>query len=139
MKENKNILRDIWNTIKWTKIHIKGVLEVERTRKRGQSGRGLDWELGISRCKLVYIEWINHKVLLYSTGNYIQYPVISHNRKEFEKECVYIYIYIYINESLCYTAVINTTLCFNYTSIKKWIKNKNYKKRKRGQKTYSMK
>ena len=27
-------------------------------------GRGLEWEFGISRCKLVYIGWINYKVLL---------------------------------------------------------------------------
>ena len=46
------------------------------------------------------------QVLLYSTGNYIQYPVINHNGKEYEKESVY----ICITESLCYTAVINTTL-----------------------------
>ena len=50
---------------------------------KGEEGEGgLDWEFGISRCKLLYIEWINSKVLLYSTGNYIQYPVISHNGKE---------------------------------------------------------
>ena len=29
--------------------------------------RGFDWEFCISRYKLVYIEWINNKVLLYST------------------------------------------------------------------------
>ena len=29
--------------------------------------------------------WINNKVLPYSTGNYIQYPVINHNGKEYEK------------------------------------------------------
>ena len=52
------------------------------------SGRGRDWELGISRYKLVYIEWINNKVLLYSTRNYVQYPVINHDGKEYEKECV---------------------------------------------------
>ena len=69
-------------------------------------GRGMNWEFGISRCKLVYIDWLNNKVLLYSTGNYIQYPVINHNGKEYEKEC----IYICITESLCCTAVINTTL-----------------------------
>ena len=46
---------------------------------------GMDWEYGISRCKLLYIAWINNKVLLYSTGNYIQYPVINHNGKEYEK------------------------------------------------------
>ena len=40
----------------------------------------MDWEFGISRFKLAYKEWIN-KVLLYSTGNNIQYLVINHNEK----------------------------------------------------------
>ena len=45
---------------------------------RGSRGEGkIDWEFGVIRCKLLYIEWINNKVLLYSTGNYIQYPVIN--------------------------------------------------------------
>ena len=44
----------------------------------------------------IYIGWINTKVVLYSSGNYIQYPVINHNGKEYEKEGIYIYIYIYI-------------------------------------------
>ena len=58
---------------------------------KGKGSRGgMDWEFGISRCKLLYIEWINNKVLLYSTGNYIQYPVINHNGKEYEKECIYV-------------------------------------------------
>ena len=38
-----------------------------------QGGSGMDWELAISRCKLLHGEWINNKVLLCSTGNYIQY------------------------------------------------------------------
>ena len=39
-----------------------------------------------------YIERINDKVLLYSTGNSIQYPMINHNEKEyFLKECIYMY------------------------------------------------
>ena len=71
-------------------------------------GEGMDWEFGVSRCKLFYIGWINNKVLLYSTGNYIQYPVIKHNGKEYEKECIYICI-IWIYESLCCTVEINTT------------------------------
>ena len=49
------------------------------------------WELGISRCKLLYIGWINNKVLLYSTGDYIQYPVINHNGKEYKKN-IYMYV-----------------------------------------------
>ena len=27
----------------------------------------MDWEFGVCRCKLSYIEWINSKVLLYYT------------------------------------------------------------------------
>ena len=41
----------------------------------------MDWERGISRCKLLYIKWIN-KALLYRTGDYVQYPVINHDGKE---------------------------------------------------------
>ena len=62
----------------------------------------MDCEFGLSRCKLVYIEWINNKVLLYRTGNYNQYPminhiypminhiypVINHDGKEYEKEYI---------------------------------------------------
>ena len=43
----------------------------------------MDWEFGISKCKLLHIEWIDNKVLLYSTGC-IQHPVINHG-KECEK------------------------------------------------------
>ena len=50
-------------------------------------------EVSASRCKLLCTEWINN-ILLCSTGNYIQYPVISHNRKNIKKN-VYAYMYIY--------------------------------------------
>ena len=50
-------------------------------------GRGMDWEFGVGRCKLLHLECINNKVLLYSTGNYIQSPGINHNGKEYKKEC----------------------------------------------------
>ena len=58
---------------------------------RGWGGGGMDWEFGISRCKLLYTEWIDNKVLLYSTGNYIQYPGISHNENNMKKECLNVY------------------------------------------------
>ena len=48
---------------------------------------GMEREVGVSRCELLYTEWINNKVLLQSTGNYIQYPVINHHGKE----CIHIY------------------------------------------------
>ena len=39
----------------------------------------------VSRCKLLYIQWIRNKALLHSTWSYIQYPVINHNGKESKK------------------------------------------------------
>ena len=66
----------------------------------------MDWEFGVGRGKLLHLEQINNKVLMYSTGNYTQYPVINRNGKEYEK----MYIYTCITESLCSAAEINTTL-----------------------------
>ena len=58
---------------------------------KGQGGGGeLDWEVGISRCKLLHTEWIDNQVLLYSTGNYIQYPEVNHKGKEYEKEYIHL-------------------------------------------------
>ena len=54
---------------------------------------------------------ISNYILLYSTGNYIQYPVINHNGKAHEKEYIeYTYIYACKEPSHCYTADINTAL-----------------------------
>ena len=59
--------------------------------QRGKVAWGINWEFGINRCKLLHTEWISNKVLLCSTGNYIQYPEINHNGKENKKECTYVY------------------------------------------------
>ena len=60
---------------------------------KGEGERGgMEWKVEVSRCKLLDIEWISTKILMYSTGNYIQYPVINHNGKEYRKrECIYMY------------------------------------------------
>ena len=58
--------------------------------KRDDFRARVDWEVGVSRYKLLYIEWINNKVL-YSTENYIQYSMINHNGKEYLKKNAYIY------------------------------------------------
>ena len=43
-------------------------------------GEGEGWtELGVSGCKLLYLEWIGNEVLLYGTGNYIQSPTLEHD------------------------------------------------------------
>ena len=84
------------------------VKQTHRCREQtcGCQERGMDGEFGISRFKLVYIGCINNKVLLYGTGNYIEYPEVNHNGKEYLEKNVY----ICITESLCYTAESNTTL-----------------------------
>ena len=33
------------------------------------SGVGIEWEVGVSRCRLVYIERVNNKIPLYSIRN----------------------------------------------------------------------
>ena len=57
-------------------------------KKKGGRGR-MDWESEKSRCKLVYTEWIDNKVLLHSTGTYVHHPVITYNGREYENVCMY--------------------------------------------------
>ena len=43
---------------------------------------------GLQRVRHVWVTELNwNNVLMYSTGNYIQYPEINHNGKEYTKEC----------------------------------------------------
>ena len=93
--EHKN---DLWNRDRLTDIDSRLVVA-----KGEGSGEGMEWEFRVRKCKLLYINWIK-KIILCSTGNYIQYPVICHNGRENEKK------YRCVTESLCYIAEINTTL-----------------------------
>ena len=76
----------------------------------------MEWEAGVSRCKLVYIGWINNKILLYSKGNCIQYPMINHREKNIKKR-----IHMYNGVSLLYSRnehnVVNQ-LYFNKKQLK---------------------
>ena len=57
---------------------------------KGKGGGGINQEFGINRNTLLNIKQINNKDLLYSTGNCIQYIVITSNGKESEKDYIYI-------------------------------------------------
>ena len=66
-------------------------------KREGDQG-GMDWDFGVSRRKLLYRQWINSKIIVYSIGSYIQYPVINQNGKGYEEECT---VSIYLSEPLC--------------------------------------
>ena len=68
--------------------------------QRGREGSGIDWEFGVNRCKLLHLEWIDNKVLLYSTGNYIQSPVMENDDKKRERECICMYDYFAVQQKL---------------------------------------
>ena len=40
--------------------------------QRGGRESGMDWEFGVSTCKLLHLEWKSKGVWLYSTGNMIE-------------------------------------------------------------------
>ena len=54
----------------------------------GRVGKEINEEFVINIYTLLNIKQLNNKFPQYSTGNYIQYPVITHNGKEYEKECI---------------------------------------------------
>ena len=58
----------------------------------------MGWEFGVGRHKLWHLVWTDNKDLLYSTGNYIQYPRINHNGEEYEKKCTKKYI---LKDEMC--------------------------------------
>ena len=61
--------------------------DIENSGYQGGQGLGKGWigSLGLADMNY-YIEWISIKVLLYNTRNYIKYPVINYNGKEYEKD-----------------------------------------------------
>ena len=71
--------------------------------QRGKVGGGINWEIGVDIYTLLYIKWVTNKDLLYSTGNYTQYFIITYVGKESEIE-----IHRYVTESLCCILKTNT-------------------------------
>ena len=78
--------------------HIHTYRENRLMAAKGKVGRKTDWEIGISRYELICIGWINNKVLLYSMGNYIQYPIKTTMEKDIKKN-----IYICITVTVMYS------------------------------------
>ena len=49
--------------------------------RRKVEGSRMYEEFGVSRCKLLHLEWISNEVLLYSSGNYFQSPGVDHDER----------------------------------------------------------
>ena len=71
----------IWH--KWTYVQNRNNLrDIENRLVVGTGkgkGRGMDREIGVGRCKLLHLGRINNDVLLYGTGNYIQFLWIEYD------------------------------------------------------------
>ena len=84
----------LWHT--WTYLENRNRLtDVENTlvvAKGEGGGSGMDWEFGVSRCKLLHLEWISNDVLLYST-NYIQSLGTDH-----VGDNIRVYIYVQLSQ-----------------------------------------
>ena len=57
----------------------------------GEKG-GIIWGTEINIYTLLYIKQITHKNLLYSTGNSIQYSVLTYMGKESKKQWIHVYV-----------------------------------------------
>ena len=86
----------------WTYLQSRN-----RCRRRQQTCSCQGWESweregpGVWDEQMQTLGWINTKVLLYSAGTYVRYPVIP-NGKEYE--------YMHVTESLYYTPYTNAAL-----------------------------
>ena len=105
-----NDIAYMWNLKYGTNETIYKIeTDSQREKTYGCQGRGrnrMDWEFGVSRYKLLHLEWISNEVLLYSTGNYIQSLGIDQDGRLYEKKNVH----ICMTGSPCCTAEIDTTL-----------------------------
>ena len=75
-------------TYLWNRNKIRNTENRRLVAKVEGSRREVDWESRVSSCKVVYTEWIKDKILLYSKGKYIQYPMIT-TMEKYEKEWRY--------------------------------------------------
>jgi len=74
-KRERHILYDItyiWNLIYGANepFCTKKIMDwrIDLWLPRGSGESGIDWELGVNRCKFLVLEWTRNENLLYSTG-----------------------------------------------------------------------
>ena len=73
-------------------------------KEEGVEG-GVDGEFGVYRCKLLYIEWMENKVLLLAQGTMFNVLGYNINGKEYKNVYIHILIQFYIYTKLNHFAV----------------------------------
>ena len=90
--EQRNIFASQWLSLEsFSRLIREAPIPWLVVAKGERGGSEMDWEFGVSRCKWLHLEWISNKVLLYSTGSYVQSPWIEQDGKEYKKEWTYMY------------------------------------------------
>jgi len=79
-----------------------------------------DWSDLARTHALLHIKYITNRSLLYNTGSYSHYLVITYNGKESKKEYIYIYIYMYLNH---FDINFIFTILFLFLYFKKFYQN----------------
>ena len=79
-------------------------------------GRNVRHDLATKQPPL-YTRCLNNKVLLWSPGNCVQYPVMNHSGKEYEKECICMDKWITLLHSRNEHDIVNQ-LYFNKINLK---------------------
>ena len=101
-KKREKIIQKLIAKKKLTDIQNRLLMVSKGERVTGREELGVwDYQMQTS----IYRGWINNQVLLYSTGNYIQYPVINHNGKNMKKSSIYAVICVNIYRALSHFAV----------------------------------
>ena len=54
---------------------------------------------------------MNNKILLYNTGNNIEYPLVNHSGKEYKSMCVCVCVYIYVCVCVCVCVCVYIYMC----------------------------
>ena len=73
-KDKDHMISHIWNLIYGTwklpteKKQIHGLGEQTCGCQAGGEGSGMDWEFGVSACKLLHLEWIGNEILGMAQG-----------------------------------------------------------------------
>ena len=112
-------MKQIWYKLTYLRNRNR-IADIENRLVVVKGKTGMEWEAGHSRCKLSVMERIDNEVLLYSTGNYIQYPEINHNGKEaFKKESIYMCNGITLLHSRNQQNLADQRYC----NFKNWLKN----------------